>query len=844
MLSAIRNINKLLVVEKDINRLLSGVCGLLVETRGFYNALIALSEIGKPAEQLFHAGFDCDLSTVKESFISGALAPCAKKTMESGIVQVRVHPSSQCVKCPMFSEQENHACLTMHLEHEGTLFGWIGVSVPGYIADDREELELFEEVCRDISFAIYSIKADERSRSIEQKFTDILANTSDAIIVTDQDGLITFFNPGAEKLIGYSENAILGKNISCLYTGQDEQDIENVLRRVREQGFVKAYESITITADGKKIPVEITNGHLTNSKGNTIGYHAIVRDITERKQAEKALRESEERFREVVSNVPGAVYRIIRHVNGNYEFQFMSPWIANIMGKPLEELKDFATMFSYVHPDDVSDMLTSFDETAENLTRWQHDFRIVMDSGEQRWIRGISTPVELPGQIIQWTGIFLDITEQIEAEQSLRENVYKIASILRVAPIGIGVAVDRVIIEANEKFCEIIGVEKEELIGQNALVLYPNADEYEYVGKEKSRQYEEQGTCTVETLHKRKNGEIINVLLSFSPLSPGDDAAGDTFTLLDITEKKHAETKLIDTNLRYEEAVKGGNVGLWEYDFINDNVYFSSQWKSQLGYSEEEIDDSYSEWLDRLHPEDNERAQKHVSDCISGNDTSFRMEFRLKHKDGSYRWILSQGSLVFDQNGEPAKMLGSHVDISERKQIEENLRFTLERQKAVFENSTVGIMEIKDRTIVQINERMCQIVGYSREEIVGKTTENFHLSRENFIEFGEKYYSRLATEPVVQAEFPLKHKDGHIVSCVHSGRAISPPDYKKGSVWVVDDISERKIAEENLRLALEQEKAVFESSMVGIMLLLRPQNYKSQQPNGGNTWIYPRGNGE
>ena len=99
---------------------------------------------------------------------------------------------------------------------------------------------------------------------------------------------------------------------------------------------------------------------------------------------------------------------------------------------------------------------------------------------------------------------------------------------------------------------------------------------------------------------------------------------------------------------RFSLAVQGANDGLWDWDLRTDVVYFSPRWKSMLGYKDDEIPHHFNEWLKRVHPDDRERAQETIQDYLNGRTTSYRLEHRLQHKDGSYRWIVAGGVLLRD----------------------------------------------------------------------------------------------------------------------------------------------------------------------------------------------------
>ena len=141
-----------------------------------------------------------------------------------------------------------------------------------------------------------------------------------------------------------------------------------------------------------------------------------------------------------------------------------------------------------------------------------------------------------------------------------------------------------------------------------------------------------------------------------------------------IVEKRTQQLK--DARLRQNEAVNAGNVGLWDWHLTSNRVQYSKEWKKQMGYEDHEIGDDLDEWQSRVHPEDIGPALEQVERVLKYEDHEYRAEFRFRHKDGSYRWILAQGSVLKDESGKPARMLGSHIDITERKRMEDELQKT------------------------------------------------------------------------------------------------------------------------------------------------------------------------
>jgi PAS domain S-box-containing protein len=123
-----------------------------------------------------------------------------------------------------------------------------------------------------------------------------------------------------------------------------------------------------------------------------------------------------------------------------------------------------------------------------------------------------------------------------------------------------------------------------------------------------------------------------------------------------------------------EVTARAGGVGLWEWDMVSNAVSYSREWKRQLGYAEHEINDDFTEWRKRLHPDDEARVTGILQEFLHRPEGEYISEQRLQHRDGSYRWILAQGCVVVDAAGKPARMLGSHVDITAFKRLEQSLR--------------------------------------------------------------------------------------------------------------------------------------------------------------------------
>lgn len=189
-------------------------------------------------------------------------------------------------------------------------------------------------------------------------------------------------------------------------------------------------------------------------------------------------------------------------------------------------------------------------------------------------------------------------------------------------------------------------------------------------------------------------------------------------TLLDQSNEQieEAKQKLHSTRAELGEveqalqlAASVGNVGLFEWDLATNHVRYSSQWKRQLGYADEEIGDGFEEWRSRIHPDDYERALNAVEQMKRQPDREQQVEVRLRHRDGRYRWILMQAAIRFDRDGRPASLLGSHVDISPLKETEAALRDSERRYRELAAQLEIRVAE---RT-AQLKDAYGELEGFA-----------------------------------------------------------------------------------------------------------------------------------
>ena len=234
---------------------------------------------------------------------------------------------------------------------------------------------------------------------------------------------------------------------------------------------------------------------------------------------------------------------------------------------------------------------------------------------------------------------------------------------------------------------------------------------------------------------------------------------GVTAFAMDITDRKIAEQALYEIQIRKDQAVKAGNVGLWDWDLKTNNVQYSTEWKNQIGYEDHEIKNDFEEWQSRVHPDDLDKALEVVNESIEKVRKGHRSEFRFHHKDGSYRWILAQASIINDESGKPIRMLGSHVDITYRKQWEEQIKASLQEKETLLHeihhrvknNMQVinSLLKLQSNNIEDAKTKEILKDSQSRVYAMSAVHETLHGS-ENLSEIDLKSYLSKITTSIFQ----------------------------------------------------------------------------------------------
>lgn len=265
---------------------------------------------------------------------------------------------------------------------------------------------------------------------------------------------------------------------------------------------------------------------------------------------------------------------------------------------------------------------------------------------------------------------------------------------------------------------------------------------------------------------------------------------------INIDEQKKNASKLAENEQRLTLALRAANQGLYDLNVQTGEALVSDEYAVMLGYDPQSFVETNAAWLERLHPGDHSRVSKTYRDYVNGKTSEYRVEFRLRTKNGAWVWILSVGSIVErDKLGEPLRLLGTHTDITELKLAQEKARQAAQVFRSTIEGVTITDL---DGTIVDVNQAFSGITGYTRDDVVGLNSKILKSGKHGE-DFYEIMWSSLAEQGSWRGEIWNRRKDGSIYpSLLTISRVDDENGSPSGYVGVFSDISLTKKHEEHL----------------------------------------------
>jgi len=491
---------------------------------------------------------------------------------------------------------------------------------------------------------------------------------NDIILVADETGRIVEANERALEAYGYTREDLLRMKVSDLrLPTEDPAILKGQLEQIKEQGELR-YEAINRRKDGSVFSIEVSIRAIEIQGAKYL--HAIAHDITDRKQAEQLLRQQKNFMRQVVDTDPNPIS--VRDADG--KFLLVNQAMTALHGMKPQELagQNAAELFTDVEQLDA--VLRTDGEVIEN--RRQVEFVERNFLGDvSRWFHVTKVPLEQPDGSVHVLDIAVDITRNRLAAEKLLKSAEQIEDLYDNAPCGYhSLDKDGIFVRVNNTELEWLGYARDELIGQRNFMdmLTPSSSEKFYQCFQEFKEHG--GVQELELDVLRRDGTVLPALLNATAIY--DDTDGhfvmSRSTLFDITTRRLAENALRESENLFRTTVDNAPIIIWVAEVNDGQAYpernfFNQRWHDFTGHTREEA--LMRDWISYIHPDDAGR-------CLDACHKAFRqiqpfkVEYRLRRRDGVYRWMLDSGVPRFTAEGDFSGYIGTCIDITEQKQFE------------------------------------------------------------------------------------------------------------------------------------------------------------------------------
>ena len=386
-------------------------------------------------------------------------------------------------------------------------------------------------------------------------------------------------------------------------------------------------------------------------------------------------------------------------------------------------------------------------------------------------------------------------------------------ALLANASIGIAFTRDRRFFLCNPKFAEMLGYARDELIGKPGDVVYTSRESYDALGQIAIPILSSGQQLDLEWELRRKDGSSFLCRMVAKAIDAANTQSGTVWLVEDITERKRT-ADVAARLLREQEAILGtASIGIV---FLKDRriVRCNRRYEEMYGYGPGELDGQPTDLL-YASAEDSAKAAA-IYDLLARGQTARRVEPRRK-KDGSIFWTRADGRAV-DPNDPLRGSVWTVEDVTEQRRAEEELQHVLAEQQALLNNVVVGIAFSRDRKIVRCNRRFEELFGFGAGGALGVSWREMYFTDAEYERVGQSYRDIDRGRTHVRESW-TRRQDGSGFWCRVTGRAVEAGVPEKGYVWLVDDISERKRADEALERLVREQDAILQNALAGICFL-------------------------
>ncbi|MBA7504972.1 Sporulation kinase E [subsurface metagenome] len=548
-------------------------------------------------------------------------------------------------------------------------------------------------------------QAEEALQESEKKYRTILQSITEGYYELDLAGNFTFFNDSTCEILGYTKDELMGMNNRQYMDKENARNVYKVFNKVYTTGKPsKGFDWEIIRKDGTKRFIAVSTSLLRDAQGKPTGFRGVIRDVTARRQAEEALRGSEEKYRQLTEEINDAIYTLDKDGTVTYVSPVIE-WLSGyspseIMGRPFTQ---------FLHEEELLHVIEDYEHTLSgHSTEGEYRFRI--KSGEIRWAGISNRPIFDGDRVVGARGTITDITKHKLAEQASEEARMRFEDLFESAnELIITTDAEGWILHANKEVEKLSGYSKKELIGQSILKIAHPEDVPKYIQFWKdilsglTPHYELRGVSA------KKPGAVSNLLASGSVIRKDGKIVEIQYNAKNITEEKQAEEKLRESEKKYRTILENMTDGYYEVDLSGNFTFFNDSLCEILGYTRHEM-----MGMNNRQYMDSENARKvyqTFNKVYATGKPARGFDWEITRKDGTKKFVEASVSLVRNAQGEPAGFRGIVRDTTERKEMEAERDEMEQRAQLASRLSIVG--EMASGIVHEVNNPLTSVIGFA-----------------------------------------------------------------------------------------------------------------------------------
>lgn len=580
-------------------------------------------------------------------------------------------------------QHELRACWSTPIRGEGdAVLGTLALYYPEPHTPSTTDQHLVRLGAHLASLAIDRHRAQQALAQSEAKFRSLVERTADWVWSTDQEGRLTYTNPAVKDILGCTPKEMLGTTTSDHMSPVHAEALDQTLHPYLEaQEPFDRLEMNMQHRDGHRVVLETSGVPRFSADGEFVGYRGIARDITNRREVQDALQASEERFRGLVSNLPGLVYRCT--YDSAWTTLYMSRGREKIAGYPVDTFESGQRSFKeIVHEDDLSMVRAAVRAAVTTQSHFEIEYRVHAPDGGIRWIEDVGRPCLGDDGTVQWLdGVMFDVTERKRTEERLRlletavndatESVLITGSELHEPGPRI--------VYANPGFTAMTGYEPEEVMGKTPRLLQGPDTDPELLAE--LRRLLEQGESFFgETINYRKDGTPFINEWSISPVhNEAGHATHYVAVQRDITQRKQVERALRASEKKHRTVVENVRDVVFGTDADGRFMFLNPAWTDVTGYP---VEDAMGQPFAAYTSNGNGDAGHHAFEAMLGGQRDVcRCEVQLKTRDEKPRWMEVFARPLYDDDGQIVSTSGTLHDVTKWREAEEQMRAALEKER-------------------------------------------------------------------------------------------------------------------------------------------------------------------